>query len=66
MDPIAKLTDGFRSFRDGRFQEQRSAFEALVDHGAEVAERHVRTDRAALPIEFVARTAEGLVEEAVV
>lgn len=33
MDPIAKFTAGFRKFRDGRFQEQRAAYEALVDHG---------------------------------
>lgn len=33
MDPIAKLTTGFRVFRDGRFQEQRATYEALVDQG---------------------------------
>jgi carbonic anhydrase len=33
MDPIAKLTDGFRVFRDGRFQEQRATYETLVDQG---------------------------------
>jgi carbonic anhydrase len=33
MDPIAKLTTGFKAFRDGRFQEQRAAYEALVDQG---------------------------------
>ena len=33
MDPVAKLTAGFRVFRDGRFQEQRATYEALVDHG---------------------------------
>ncbi len=33
MDPIAKLTAGFRVFRDGRFQEQRATYEALVDQG---------------------------------
>ncbi len=33
MDPIAKLTAGFRVFRDGRFQEQRASYEALVDQG---------------------------------
>ncbi len=33
MDPIAKLTTGFRTFRDGRFQEQRATYEALVDQG---------------------------------
>lgn len=33
MDPIEKLTTGFRAFRDGRFQQQRATYEALVDHG---------------------------------
>lgn len=33
MDPITKLTDGYRSFRSGRFEAQRSVFEDLVDHG---------------------------------
>jgi len=33
MDPIAKLTSGFKSFRDGRFQEQRATYERLVDQG---------------------------------
>ena len=33
MDPIVKLTAGFKVFRDGRFQEQRTAYEALVDRG---------------------------------
>ena len=33
MDPIAKLTSGFRSFRDGRFQELRPTYETLVDEG---------------------------------
>jgi carbonic anhydrase len=33
MDPIAKLTAGFRVFRDGRFQEERATYEALVDQG---------------------------------
>ena len=33
MDPIAKLTTGFRTFRDGPFQEQRATYEALVDRG---------------------------------
>jgi carbonic anhydrase len=33
MDSIAKLTTGFRAFRDGRFQQQRAAYEALVDQG---------------------------------
>lgn len=33
MDPINKLTDGFRNFRDGRFQDERSTYEALVDEG---------------------------------
>lgn len=33
MDPIAKLTAGFRVFRDGRFQEQRATYETLVDQG---------------------------------
>ena len=33
MDPITKLTTGFRGFRDGRFQEKRAAYEALVDEG---------------------------------
>ena len=33
MDHIAKLTTGFRIFRDGRFREQRATYEALVDQG---------------------------------
>ena len=33
MDPIAKLTAGFKAFRDGRFQEQRATYERLVDQG---------------------------------
>jgi len=33
MDPIAKLTDGFKQFRDGRFQDQRETYEDLVDQG---------------------------------
>ncbi len=33
MDPIAKLTKGFREFRDGRFAEQRAVYERLVDQG---------------------------------
>ncbi len=33
MDPIAKLTAGFKVFRDDRFQEQRTTYEALVDRG---------------------------------
>ncbi len=33
MDPIAKLAAGFRDLRDGRFQEQRATYEALVDPG---------------------------------
>lgn len=33
MDPIAKLTAGYKDFRDGRFQERRADFEALVDQG---------------------------------
>ncbi len=33
MDPIAKLTAGFQKFRVGRFEEQRGAYESLVDEG---------------------------------
>lgn len=33
MDAIAKLTDGYRSFRDGRFQDLRPTYENLVDQG---------------------------------
>ncbi len=33
MDAIAKLTSGFRVFRDGRFEEQRATYEALVEQG---------------------------------
>lgn len=33
MDPIAKLTTGFKAFRDGSFQQQRSTYETLVDQG---------------------------------
>ncbi len=33
MDPISKLTAGFKQFRGGRFEEQRSTYETLVDEG---------------------------------
>lgn len=33
MNPIDKLTAGFKDFRDGRFQEQRTEYETLVDEG---------------------------------
>lgn len=33
MDPIDKLTAGYKMFRDGRFKEQRATYEALVDRG---------------------------------
>lgn len=33
MDPIAKLTSGFKKFRGGRFEEQRVTYETLVDQG---------------------------------
>lgn len=33
MDPITKLTAGYREFRDGRFQSQRKIYEELVDKG---------------------------------
>ena len=33
MDPIEKLMDGFRSFRDNRFEDQRDTYETLVDKG---------------------------------
>ena len=33
MDPIAKLTAGYRDFRDDEFQAKRAAYEALVDQG---------------------------------
>jgi len=33
MNPIDKLTAGFKDFRDGRFQEQRTEYETLVDGG---------------------------------
>ena len=33
MDPIEKLTGGFKRFRDGQFQQQRATYEDLVDHG---------------------------------
>ncbi len=33
MDPIAKLTAGYKVFRDGRFEEQRVRYETLVDKG---------------------------------
>jgi len=33
MDPIDKLTAGYREFRDGRFQAQRARYENLVDEG---------------------------------
>ena len=32
-DPIARLTTGFRAFRGGRFEEQRTTYESLVDQG---------------------------------
>ena len=33
MDPIDKLTAGYREFRNGLFQAQRAAYEDLVDKG---------------------------------
>ncbi len=33
MDPIAKLTAGFKEFRDDSFQEKRATYEALVSQG---------------------------------
>ena len=33
MDPIAKLTAGFKDFRDDGFQEKRATYEALVSQG---------------------------------
>jgi len=33
MDAIAKLTDGYKDFRDGRFQAERATYETLVDQG---------------------------------
>lgn len=33
MDPIDKLTAGFKGFRDGRFQAERAIYEDLVDRG---------------------------------
>lgn len=33
MDSIAKLTDGFKRFRDGPFPAQRATYEVLVDQG---------------------------------
>ena len=33
MDPIAKLTAGFKDFRDDGFRENRAAYETLVDQG---------------------------------
>ncbi|MDH3641420.1 MAG: carbonic anhydrase [Gammaproteobacteria bacterium] len=33
MDPIDKLTAGYKEFRDGRFREQRTTYETLVDEG---------------------------------
>jgi len=33
MDPIDKLTQGYRTFRDGRFQQMRPTYETLVDEG---------------------------------
>jgi len=33
MEPIEKLTAGFKEFRTGRFQEQRTEYETLVDEG---------------------------------
>lgn len=37
MDPIDKLTTGFRAFRDGRFREQRATYETLAKHGQKPA-----------------------------
>jgi len=33
MDTIAKLTKGYKDFRDGRFQTERTTYETLVDQG---------------------------------
>ena len=33
MDPIAKLTAGFKEFRDDGFKEKRATYETLVDQG---------------------------------
>ena len=33
METIAKLTDGYRAFREGRFQAERATYETLVDKG---------------------------------
>ena len=33
MDPIAKLTAGFKDFRDEGFQEKRATYQALVNQG---------------------------------
>ena len=33
MDSVAKLTAGFKKFRDDGFQEKRATYEALVDRG---------------------------------
>lgn len=33
MDPIEKLIDGYGTFRDGRFREQRALYEELIDRG---------------------------------
>lgn len=33
MDPITKLTAGFKDFRDDGFQENRATYESLVDQG---------------------------------
>jgi carbonic anhydrase len=33
MDPIAKLTEGYKKFRDDGFEDKRAAYEALVDEG---------------------------------
>lgn len=33
MDPITKLTAGFKEFRDGRFNQERATYQALVDQG---------------------------------
>ncbi len=33
MDPIAKLTAGFKDFRDDSFEEKRAIYEALVSQG---------------------------------
>jgi len=33
MDPIEKLKDGYKAFRDGRFQQLRTTYEELVDKG---------------------------------